>query len=293
MKNCPRKTIEKIISSYPQNKEEYNSFKKEIKKLQPKKLYKYLPFKNEEIEKNRNSVNYTLECLREKSLWSSIPTRLNDPFEGFNYIVPKNKTLSLNEIHFSFSNQIRKALYNEISITSFSEDYKNISMWSYYANNHKGICLEFDLSSLSFDSMYILPVYYSDKIITSTVEIKEEELLDGNKSYTFPIEDLTREFFLLRKDLQWEHEKEWRLILHHRSQIDSFKEKIIKEGGSYFKIMPSKILLGININKESGDFKEMIKLAKENSIDVYQMGLHYSSNDLNRYSLDFNKKALD
>lgn len=37
-------------------------------------------------------------------------------------------------------------------VSCFNEEYDSIPMWSYYANQHKGVCIEFDLTRLDIDN---------------------------------------------------------------------------------------------------------------------------------------------
>ncbi|MBO4468676.1 MAG: DUF2971 domain-containing protein, partial [Clostridia bacterium] len=82
-------------------------------------------------------------------------------------------------------------------IACFSETKASIPMWAYYANNHKGVCLEYDLSRLDSNNedenelkKAFYKIYYSDCRPT-----------EGQKDSAFVV-----------KGLQWAHEQEWRLI---------------------------------------------------------------------------------
>ncbi|WP_430929638.1 DUF2971 domain-containing protein [Lysinibacillus capsici] len=53
----------------------------------------------------------------------------------------------------------------------FSEEPLSILMWSHYAENNKGICLEYNFSYLEIHSYIIYdihPVRYTDRIIDLT-----------------------------------------------------------------------------------------------------------------------------
>lgn len=86
---------------------------------------------------------------------------------------------------------------NKIGIHSLTESFDNILMWSHYANDHKGMVLEFDLAE-DFDTFkYALKIEYSEEYPTYNFLDKNENEFSG---------------LLLRKAKGWEYEKEWRII---------------------------------------------------------------------------------
>lgn len=86
-------------------------------------------------------------------------------------------------------NRIRTNLQDElIKVRCFSEKVDSIPMWAYYANNHRGCCVRFDTSLLNKEiSENIFPIQYKNE--------RSNELMHYVKSK------------------EWEHEKEWRIIL--------------------------------------------------------------------------------
>jgi hypothetical protein len=114
----------------------------------------------------------TLKLLIKGELWFGKPYNLNDPFESqfkmsFEGVMPNDDFLNkyyLNELKIEdalierinrnkenvnfFLNDIydsiQKRIFNQVGICSFSTVYNDIKMWSYYADDHKGLCLVFD-----------------------------------------------------------------------------------------------------------------------------------------------------
>ena len=85
----------------------------------------------------------------------------------------------------------------QYKIACFSEENSSIPMWAYYANNHQGVCLEYDTSKLNIEDEYefelkraFCKVHYSD----------------------YRPQDQHGEYSLIVKSSQWSHEHEWRLI---------------------------------------------------------------------------------
>ena len=101
-------------------------------------------------------------------------------------------------------------LRNSILIGCFASDYKNRLMWSHYADSHKGFCIEYDFSSdeKSVIDMTPFPVIYSDK----RVKIPLKAAFDNTPKN---IDEATAQIILsiLTKDMAWQYEKEWRLIV--------------------------------------------------------------------------------
>lgn len=84
--------------------------------------------------------------------------------------------------------KIKQAYNNKVAC--FSETPLSILMWSYYANNHKGICLMFDFTNDNFIKCNCHKVQYSD--------IYKTRLGLFDNYFT--------------KSRQWEHEQEWRIV---------------------------------------------------------------------------------
>lgn len=74
-------------------------------------------------------------------------------------------------------------------VTCFSENRDSLLMWSYYANSHKGVCLEFNLQNDEDLSRHCHKVQYSRHFDV------------GDKSSTY-----------FTKSEQWQHEQEWRIV---------------------------------------------------------------------------------
>lgn len=108
-----------------------------------------------------------------------------------------------------FSHDMRLALGERYGVVSLSEEPRNPLMWSYYADKHSGFVLGFDSTSPPFTAPpentqllgrchrvnYVL--YKPPWPGTAFTQDSEVEFL---------------RLMLLVKSLQWQHEREWRLI---------------------------------------------------------------------------------
>ena len=90
---------------------------------------------------------------------------------------------------------------------SFSEKNDSITMWSYYANDHKGVCLGYDLKQLDLSQSHNNLVYNSiKKVWYSTLRAYDRE----GKYSPFV------------KSQEWSHEHEWRLYNDFKGGVIAF-----------------------------------------------------------------------
>jgi len=128
---------------------------------------------------------------------------------------------SFNDVVASSMDIIREGTELKTGISCFSEKNDDLLMWSHYADSHKGFCLEFDCNREPFTKMY--PVQYSKEI---PVVDPEKVLINTDNN----IEIIER--LLLSKYIDWQYEKEWRII--HREVKTSFRYETDALTGIYF-----------------------------------------------------------
>lgn len=99
--------------------------------------------------------------------------------------------------------------YDRFGIYSLTESKDSIVMWSHYTKSHTGICIGFDTQKLlefrdtifdkTKDIIYLYKVLYQEEYpFLSRYKMNEDEALIKS---------------LIIKSIQWEYEKEWRMIL--------------------------------------------------------------------------------
>ena len=88
-------------------------------------------------------------------------------------------------------------------IACFSEICDSILMWSYYANCHNGICIEFNLSKLDSHSEL------NNQILNCLTKVHYSPLRTDVQYFGASHAGLS---FLTSKADVWQHEQEWRLI---------------------------------------------------------------------------------
>lgn len=139
------------------------------------------------------SINiYLLQSLRKKTNWYSKLDYLNDPYECYFY----DKTNS--GIYDEFRSQL--------CVCCFSKNMNEILMWSHYADNHKGLCLEFeidyndDMRGKLFEIDYHNDITYLEEIKTTS-----SGYLDLNSK--------TNGKFIMSKFKTWSYEEELRTYI--------------------------------------------------------------------------------
>jgi hypothetical protein len=148
--------------------------------------------------------------------------------------------------------EILTQITENIKVCCFSERKDSLLMWSHYANEHKGICIEYEFENESETRTFLQPILYSNKI---------------HKINTF--EDLTvlnQVASTLTKCKDWEYEEEWRLTILKQS---------VALPNTIQAPKPIAIYLGtrFHLNKEE-EIEQLKKIAKEKGIPLYQMGKH-------------------
>lgn len=237
-----------------------------------------------------------MSSIKNKKMWYSAPCNFNDVFDCDISIDEKkvfNEAIKLfpdkrgmrpgskmwKDFRAEMNQRLRalRAEFNELrstmGVSCLSESEDSMLMWAHYANNHRGICVEYDL----FDINRILgftavPVIYS----------MERPCFDS-----FNLEDIEKDAMqlfirsLTTKSPEWCYEKEWRIIRDQNACGDRWD--IGKRGALLDMIQPSSIILGCAAEEKlEQEVKEYCYL---NKINLYKM-----EKDSMQYRL--NKKAV-
>lgn len=179
----------------------------------------------------------------------------------------------------------------------FSQNWNNDLMWSYYANSHSGICIEYDLSLLEKKSIvlkHLYPVIYSEnRVIYKSLEdlisiLKDYDDAKHNDEDVKEFECIHDAILLfLYKNKKWEYEEEWRVIFTDYEIYESNNENsnIID-----FDCI-SAVYLGCRISLEHKD--HIIEIANRlnqtrsanEAVKVYQLSLGKTTYSLEKEQL--------
>lgn len=263
------------ITGDPQKREEiYYNVGRYYQCYAPASLYKYYsdaPRKLSEVKSNK--------------MWYSAPCKFNDIFDCdicfnkekiFNNtlrMIPGGVTIRAGSPQWK---QLRAAITRELpqlgsrfeslkkamGISCLSESEKSLLMWAHYANNHCGMCVEYDLLEINRQLKFSpVPVIYSDDRVC--LDIVNLETLEPDAIKIF-VESLTS------KSLEWSYEKEWRIIRDQSACGNKWDVK--KEGALLDMIRPSSIILGYAAKPEFE--KEVKEYCQSNKINLYKMKKH-------------------
>lgn len=199
----------------------------------PFKLYRYMPPRY-----------FNIRNIETQMIHLSTNGSMNDTFEG----IP--------EFRGKLSCQDAKELEDLAYMACFTEENDNTLMWSHYAKDHTGVCVEYDLKKLDNDTngvlSHLFPIVYSEQrpalrdigsMIDSQKQLNEAinkgNVYDGKE----PFNDILPLF--LTKGKVWEYEKEWR-ILYTKKQMYDIDDEELYTGNLSFKCISS-IYLGYRI----------------------------------------------
>ena len=160
--------------------------------------------------------------------------------------------------------QIRTGLGKQVGIECFTQSPTDVLMWSYYAEKHTGICVEYDFSKLFFSlpNAFLLPVYYSESRPLLNLEAiynpVTKQVCNDKVAEAFP----SLMWSWITKSLEWEREKEWRLI--------SLPIKDDAERSAKLPII-SRIITGINITNEN--YEIAAGIARDKGIPIHRTRL--------------------
>ncbi len=154
---------------------------------------------------------------------------------------------------------LKKRLQNVFKVSCFSTENNNLLMWSHYAKNHQGFCVEYDISKIKMEHTFRInfwPVIYKTKTLDISLLKKIKNVIGNNPT----LSPLLRIIIGTIKAKDWYYEKEWRFI---QRNIDSDLFTM--------PIKPSCVYLGAKISSEN---KQIIKeILREQSIPHKHMKL--------------------
>ena len=176
----------------------------------------------------------------------------------------------INQKYISDHQKYCKKYQEHLGISCFSEDGKNILMWSHYSEGHKGICLEYDVSS--FASLSRTYNIFETALFPVRYQNKSQDLIDLTRKFFTqefnPSIELTEQEkicftwkTILTKACCWSYELEWRLVYIFDNHQDESQRLI--------SLKPSHIYLGAKIAED--DEAALRKCAKEHGILINKM----------------------
>lgn len=271
-----KKTLRsKIITAITGNQREKSDAYKQIGNYYmyyaPASLYKYYSDRPEKLE--------TVKLGR---MWYSAPCNFNDVFDcdividekeifssALKMIPGKREARPGSPVWLQLKGEIGKKIRSlrstfdnmktTMGISCLSESNDSLLMWAHYANNHSGMCVEYELLEINKQLRFSpVPVIYSNE--RPSFHSINPDTIDTD-SMNILIESLTS------KSPEWSYEKEWRIIRDQEACGDSWNGD--KKGAFLEMIRPSSVILGCAAKPE---FEQEVKdYCCANKINLYQM----------------------
>ena len=178
--------------------------------IKTSKCYKYRPINK-----------YLLDSLVNSELYFGSRTQLNDPFDcniDISLILANLIKANDNEYTNLFRSFLdnRKIItnfqkhINDFGIASFSYKQDETLMWSHYADDHKGVCIQYDISTDFQDNLTLgtAEVLYEPNRVSDWLSTHIKHFKDNQKNF---IQNLLLTV-LNAKAPQWNYESEVRVI---------------------------------------------------------------------------------
>ncbi|MBW3697020.1 DUF2971 domain-containing protein [Vibrio sp. T187] len=118
------------------------------------------------LYKFRSINDRNVHAITESALWFNCPKAFNDPFESSFLVDTDNK----------------KTSEQSLQLACFSKSYSHPLLWSRYADNYRGMCIEYDFSQFSkctdlsfFEINYCSNSYLNDSYNTKHISLAYEQ----------------------------------------------------------------------------------------------------------------------
>lgn len=169
-----------------------------------------------------------LNTMKQKKIWLSNASSFNDPFDCAYLVNKRSKDTYQKEeseralkeyLEQQEADRNSRIKTNSSFVACFSEICNSSAMWGYYADNHMGLCIGYDLVEL-IEKFNIMPVVYSEDVPVIEAE-------NGGPNMAS----------VMTKSLEWQHEREWRIF-----QYDDSKQG--NNGTPIGEILPKEIIIG-------------------------------------------------
>jgi hypothetical protein len=206
----------------------------------------------------RHASTNTFSEISEGQAWYSKYSELNDPFEGI--YVNQSCNIAVD------------ALIQTLRVCCFSERNDNLLMWAHYADNHRGICLEYDIPDDVHEKTFMQIIYGESQPILKKVEVFPAGDPNAGK-LSLKKEDVA---VFLTKSADWAYEREWRTL--------RITDKLFEKGELH--TIPGKLsAVYFGLRTDEAAKKIICRLASpESGIEFWQASLRAG-----HFSLEFNQ----
>ena len=243
--------------------------------------YVYQCYAPASVYKYYSDSSLNLDALKSNKMWYSAPCNFNDVFDcdvtvdedqlfksiqaypgvqGVRIGSPMWKQMkSQAKSSARGMREMFSQMRSQMGITCLSELDDSLLMWAHYANNHRGMCVEYELMEINRQLKFTpIPIVYS-----------EDRACIGSLNPDTVERDTTKVFLesLTAKSSEWSYEKEWRIIRDDGACGDRWDAE--KKGALLDMILPTSVTLGCMAKQEFS--KEVQEYCESNQINLYKM----------------------
>ena len=174
--------------------------------------------------------------------------------------------------------EIRNILTDEVYVICLSGRKDITSLWAHYADNHRGICIEYDLVNTKtklFKNLCFPIEYLDDYDFTKDIKYSFNK---NSFDYNLKIKPL------LLKAKDWSYEEEWRIIFDD-SIISEYKENFYPYEPYIKFLKPQKVYMGMDISEKD---EKLIK----NICKIKEIPLFKAIKNKDEYKFDFDEVVI-
>ncbi len=159
----------------------------------PIRLYRY-----RSLTRSQTALDEEISAIKKNVLWCSPFKMMNDPMEG--YFRPATALKGSSDYKECVARIVD--VKTKIGMACFSETNEDLLMWTHYAGNHTGVCLEYSTRNLIdglSENVSLARMGYGD----TPPLISADEARNAERA---------ARKILSQKKLNWAYEREWRVL---------------------------------------------------------------------------------
>lgn len=206
------------------------------------------------LGENHNDIKFQYDILcMDKEMWEELEKEIG--IENSISEISRKKIDAFQQTFFNLTERqidtLSSFMSKRIRMTCFTDNNLSLPMWGHYADNHKGVCVEymFDRKKLAANIGFF-PMRYTN---------------DFSKIHKCVQQGFERAYLyiLSRKNKAWNYENEWRFT-------DLYFGSDNNNGMQCKQFKVKAVYLGINCN-DKNKLNEIVEISKQQKFEVYKM----------------------
>lgn len=171
-------------------------------------------------------------------------------YNATNPEVKDRKAYIKNAFRLAIERELRRS--HETGVLCLSSKFDSPLMWSHYANQHRGVCVEYDVTGLTLQAPNKVAYGESRKVLASQIN---DKVLNDNSIARQAINKAS----LLTKSREWAYEGEWRLFGQVGLQESPMKLKSVIFGMRCADVLKYTVVKALKGRADSVKFWEIVE----------------------------------